>query len=81
MFLKIVFVIIVVIACLWGYGFYKGYSDVENGANLITYKFVSSGMNPISRSGYKTFFSHFTDFNERVDDLRDSFNSMEDLFK
>ena len=80
MFGKIVLVIIIVIACLWGYGFSKGYSDVENGANLLTYKLVSSGMNPITRSGYKTYFTHFTDYNKRLNDLQDSLNSIGDLF-
>ncbi len=81
MFWKILLAIILIVAGLWGYGFYKGYSDVENGANLVTYKLVSSGMNPITRSGYKTFFFNFTNYNEKVDNLRDSINSLEGLFK
>ncbi|MBQ3713352.1 MAG: hypothetical protein II890_05330 [Spirochaetia bacterium] len=79
--MKIISVIIFVVACLWGYGFYKGYSDVENGANLITYKLVSSGMNPVTRHGYKTYFTYFTDLNKRVDDLKDSLDSFGDIFK
>ena len=65
--MKIILLIIIVIGLLWGYGFYKGYSDVENGSNLLTYKLVSSGMNPISRHGYKTFFINFTDYSEVYD--------------
>ena len=69
MFGKIVLAIIVVVALLWGYGFYKGYSDVSNGANFLSYYYVCSEMNPVSRSGYKTYFHHFTDMDKRIGNL------------
>lgn len=70
---------IVVIACaalliigsLWGYGFCKAHSDIKNEVGLIVmaYRISDQGMNPISKSGYKTYLQLVID--DMIYDLSD----------
>jgi len=59
------------IIILWGYGFIKGYSDIENQVSLITNEQVIGRLNPISANGYKTYLYHFTNYKEKKLELQE----------
>ena len=57
-FLVIIIGVVLIIGGQWGYGYYKAYSDDENSIDGITYEKYKKNirtMNPIIRSGYKSY--------------------------
>ena len=75
-FSKKVFVIIacaalLIIGLLWGYGFCQAYSDIKNeeGVIVMAYRISHKGLNPISKSGYKTYLHNYPKLERQVKSL------------
>ena len=62
---------LLIIGSLWGYGFCKAYSDIKNEEGLIVmaYRVSNQGMNPISKSGYKTYLHNYPKLERQVKSL------------
>ena len=67
-FVIIVCAVLLIIGLLWGYGFCKAYSDIKNEEGLIVmaYRISPKGMNPISKSGYKTYLHNYPKLERQV---------------
>ncbi len=59
---------LLIIGSLWGYGFCKAHSDIKNEEGLIVmaYRISNKGMNPISKSGYKTYLHNYPQLERHV---------------
>lgn len=62
----IILVLVLLPGILWGYGYMKGSNNLKNGINLVTYYSTVNSMNPISASGYRTYFEMNTDIRDRM---------------
>ena len=62
---------LLIIGSLWGYGFCKAHSDIKNEEGLIVmaYRISNKGMNPISKSGYKTYLHNYPQLERHVKSL------------
>ena len=60
--------VLLIIGSLWGYGFCKAYSDIKNEEGLIimAYRISNKGLNPISKSGYKTCLHNYPKLERQV---------------
>lgn len=67
---KVFIIIVIATVLLWGYGFVKGISGINGGASLISVTYTMKAMNPISRSGYRTYILNFTDVEQRIRSLQ-----------
>ena len=59
---------LLIIGSLWGYGFCKAHSDIKNeeGIIVMAYRISNKGMNPISKSGYKTYLHNYPQLERHV---------------
>ena len=81
---KVIAVAVAIPCLLWGYGFVRGWFDVNSGDyNLLTLAFTAHSMNSISASGYKAGCRTNDQFVRRVDgmneDMKQLQRSLEDL--
>ena len=67
-FVIIVCAAFLIFGLLWGYGFCKAYSDIKNEEGLIVmaYRISNKGMNPVSKSGYKTYLHNYPKLERQV---------------
>ena len=67
-FVIIACTVLLILGLLWGYGFCKAYSDIKNEEGLIVmaYRISNKGMNPVSKSGYKTYLHNYPNLERQV---------------
>ncbi|MBR3672329.1 MAG: hypothetical protein IKN68_06840 [Spirochaetia bacterium] len=67
-FVIIACAVLLIIGSLWGYGFCKAHSDIKNEEGLIVmaYRISNKGLNPISKSGYKTYLHNYPKLERQV---------------
>ena len=70
-FIIIACTVLFIIGLLWGYGFCQAYSDIKNEEGLIVmaYRISHKGLNPISKSGYKTYLHNYPKLERQVKSL------------
>ena len=70
----IVISVIAIVCILWLWGFFSAKSDLEKGTNLISFSIRVQNMNPISKSGYNTYFKKYSDMDEKISQFNNIFN-------
>ncbi|MBR4376667.1 MAG: hypothetical protein IKX50_05670 [Spirochaetia bacterium] len=70
-FIVIACAVLLIIGLLWGYGFCQAYSDIKNeeGVIVMAYRISHKGLNPISKSGYKTYLHNYPKLERQVKSL------------
>lgn len=71
---KVILVIVLILAALWGYGFFKAMAQVNDGLSLLGAGFTDYSMNPISKLGYRFYLKYFTDAGSRINNLLNIFD-------
>lgn len=68
---KVIWFLVAIHCLLWGWGFVRGWSDVNSGDhNLLTLGMTARTMNRLSAAGYRTGCRTNDDFVRRLESLK-----------
>jgi len=74
---RVIAVVVAIPCLLWGYGFVRGWLDVNSGDhNLLTLAFTAHSLNSISASGYKAGCRTNDGFVRRVEGMNEDMEAL-----